>query len=294
MRMITKVLSGKSVDVQETSTRRFLLPTPFLVVESSQDSQQLIWYTNWVEEQIRNQPDILFTTLQLDENATDEKTTDENLEIKRWQNEAVVSLWCSVAKLCSTQSSSSIEEIVNSLENSGSLRLPATNDELFYSQNLVMAIIGWQTMLFRPDIGSCPQPQLAIADETDGFRTHAQIALKQDQFRCSSKLHVFLSGFGQLLPSLSVPAFSSDEDKLALRQFTTLGASTFGGQTVLPVTWNSTEEATRCGSSSIQASVLCISARLGKSFGIALLCTPVLDHLVVTSTGLAEKRWTSI
>jgi len=90
------------------------------------------------------------------------------------------------------------------------------SEALSRARNLVFAIIGWQTMLYKPDIGSCSRAQLAIVDETDGYRGHAYMHLRQDQSASRKALHEFLMGFGVLLPCYNFSALASDDDKRAL------------------------------------------------------------------------------
>lgn len=235
MGIFNTVTTTTPTSIDREKVQELILPPPCLHETFECADAGPLWYDYWVREQIKRQPDVLFSAL--DGVVHDEKDIHQD---RLSRDKAFLSLWMKVLTCCSSQDTPSLNNMIVTLEAEGAIRLSANEEEASYSQSLVMAIIGWQTMLFRPDLGSCPHSQLAIVDETDGYRTHAQICLKQDQFRCSSKLHVFLSGYGQLLPSASVPALSSDDDKLALRQFTTVAPaalnayvlSTVGGITI--------------------------------------------------------------
>jgi hypothetical protein len=88
----------------------------------------------------------------------------------------------------------------------------------------VFAIIGWQTMLYRLDTRCCPPAQLAVADETDGYRGQAYFCLRQNQSACQRPLHDFLMGFGLLLPPRNSTALPSQEDKKALGEIKVISA----------------------------------------------------------------------
>lgn len=112
---------------------------------------------------------------------------------------------------------SSIDSIVTHLLKKKLAKLGDDETEaLSHTRNLVFAIIGWQTMLYKPDMGSCSQAQLAIVDETDGHRGYAYTDLRQDQGASRKVLHEFLMGFGLLLPYYNFSALASDDDKQAL------------------------------------------------------------------------------
>lgn len=115
-----------------------------------------------------------------------------------------------------SRSESSINSIVTHLVDAKLMKMDDGIEALSHARNLVFAIIGWQTMLYKPDMGSCSRDQLAIVDETDGYRGYAYTDLRQDQVASRKPLHEFLMGFGVLLPCYNFSALGSDDDKRAL------------------------------------------------------------------------------
>ena len=120
---------------------------------------------------------------------------------------------------------SSVDSIVRCLLQREILRQVDEPTSISCARNLVFAIIGWQTMLYHPDMGSCDHGQLAIADETNGHSDHAHLCLKQDQSACKRPLCEFLKGFGVMLPCRNFSAVFSEEDKEAFRKCSNLSSS---------------------------------------------------------------------
>ncbi|KAF2270744.1 hypothetical protein CC78DRAFT_564063 [Lojkania enalia] len=137
----------------------------------------------------------------------------------RWNDiptDTFTTIWHEVWIQASTNNSS-IQDIVIHLQNEKLIRASDDEETISRAINLVFAIIGWQTMLYRPDMGSCPQYQLAIVDETNGYRGQAYIQLTQGLSTSRNALYEFLMGFGVLLPCHNFGVMSSNEDKKASR-----------------------------------------------------------------------------
>lgn len=162
------------------------------------------WYDCWVRYQMESQPRDLYSVLQ--------ETGAEQSDIPMM---AFTTIWHEVWVQAST-SDSSIESIVTCLFDKKLAKTHDNTEALSHATNLVFAIIGWQTMLYKPDTGSCPRAQLAIADETDGHRGYAYMNLRQDQGASRKALYEFLMGFGVLLPCYNFNTLASDDDKRAL------------------------------------------------------------------------------
>jgi hypothetical protein len=162
------------------------------------------WYDSWVRYQIESQPRDLYSVLQ--------ETEEERNDIPMM---AFTTVWHEVWVQAST-SDSSIDSIITSLFDKKLAKMHDDIKALSHATNLVFAIIGWQTMLYKPDAGSCSRAQLAIADETDGHRGYAYMNLRQDQGASRKALYEFLMGFGVLLPCYNLNTLASDDDKLAL------------------------------------------------------------------------------
>ena len=100
-------------------------------------------------------------------------------------------------------------------------------NETLEARSLVFAIIGWQTMLYRPALGTCPPQQLAVIDEQDGYRGQAFMALKQFQGSAKRPLHEFLMGFGILLPPADLCTSTSVEVRKSFTDLRTVEPSSF-------------------------------------------------------------------
>ena len=122
---------------------------------------------------------------------------------------------------------SSVDKIIAHLLQQGLIRIENDVEALGCARNFVFAIIGWQTMLYRPDMGACSPAQLAIVDETDGHRGQAHMCLRQNQTASKKALHEFLLGFGVLLPCHNFSALASEEDKKALRELSSVSSASF-------------------------------------------------------------------
>ncbi|PSN64887.1 hypothetical protein BS50DRAFT_601453 [Corynespora cassiicola Philippines] len=172
-------------------------PTALLDVDSFKGyPYDVCWYDCW--------PRGLYSVLQ--------ETGAEQSDIPMM---AFTTIWHEVWVQAST-SDSSIESIVTCLFDKKLAKMHDDTEALSHATNLVFAIIGWQTMLYKPDTGSCPRAQLAIADETDGHRGYAYTNLRQDQGASRKALYEFLMGFGVLLPCYNFNTLASDDDKWAL------------------------------------------------------------------------------
>lgn len=90
-----------------------------------------------------------------------------------------------------------------------------TDDEKNLARTFVFAVLGWQTMLYKPAFGTCPPQQLAIADELNGYTGQVFMALKQDQSRIRCCLPDFLLGFGLMLPKQNLCTSEDLEDRHA-------------------------------------------------------------------------------
>lgn len=91
---------------------------------------------------------------------------------------------------------------------------------------LVFSMIGWQTMLYRPDMFSCPPSQFSIADEMDGHSSESHICLKQSRKGSSKQLSDFLLGFGLMLPPRNYHALDDAEDIKTFNRLKSVDSST--------------------------------------------------------------------
>lgn len=169
-----------------------------------------------MRQQLEIQPNELFAVM-----PTHDSHSKESKE--HWMA-SFISIWQEIWNQMTAQGSASVDSIISHLATEKMLQLDSTSESMHYARNLVFAIVGWQTMLYRPDMRSCCPAQLAIADETDGHRGQAYLCLRQSQSVCKRSLHDFLVGFGLLLPPSNFCALTSETDKGALSEIKTAGA----------------------------------------------------------------------
>lgn len=160
------------------------------------------WYNFWVREQLASVPKDLLSAITAQSSESDQHWFDQ-----------FSGLWEEVSKCMQTEKSPCIDSLISRLINAGTIRSDNTSDALHRARNLVFAIIGCQTMLYKVDFGSSHPSRLAIVDELDGFRCHSHMVLKQNHSACRRPMPEFLMGFGVLLPPLNFCAHDTEEDK---------------------------------------------------------------------------------
>lgn len=178
---------------------------------------QIEWYDWWVHNQIQKEPKELFSTLPDYDPASDERRTH-----------SFIILWQEISRYITANESVSIDDIILHLVETRTLQ-PSTDSEALAltSKHLVFAVIGWQTMLYRPNMQSCPPIQLAIANEMDGHQGQAHMCLKQNNSACRRHMHNFLLGFGMLLPPRNFSVQQSPEAKTAFNDLKIASAASF-------------------------------------------------------------------
>jgi hypothetical protein len=174
------------------------------------------WYNWWMRQQLEREPKELFSVV-----------PDYDSQSEAQGTIAFMTIWHEVWDQMVAHGSTSIDKIITHLVDGKMLHLGISSESLCYARNLVFAIIGWQTMLYRPDMRSCLPTQIAIADETDGHRGGAHYCLRQSQSACKKPVSEFLLGFGVLLPPRNFSALASEVDRAALRDIKTVAAGSF-------------------------------------------------------------------
>lgn len=165
------------------------------------------WYSWWLNKQIKHEPQETFSCLPGFQN-----------QWANGANESFVALWQEVHRLMTTDTYVSIDELILRLNKNDALLLSSDAAALTTARNLIFTVIGWQTMLYRSDLGSCPRIQLAIADDMDGHQGQANMCLKQSHACCKKSMHDFLLGFGVLLPPRNFAALEIAENKQAFKE----------------------------------------------------------------------------
>ena len=91
--------------------------------------------------------------------------------------------------------------------------------DLHRKRVLVFAIIGWQTMLYKPDLGTSLPQHLAVVQEYDGLISQTILPCKQASSAAKRPLSTFLLGFGLLIPQRNTCLSEDAEDRQAYRSF---------------------------------------------------------------------------
>lgn len=126
-------------------------------------------------------------------------------------------VWNQTRELVLAPGPKTIDSITNSLLELG-LVLSQNNHGAAQSiKDLVFSILGWQTMLFKPDFVSADAQVpgcFNILDEMDGYHGETRACLTQPGAYASKKsLPEFLLGFGMMLPPPNYSAFANDDDQ---------------------------------------------------------------------------------
>jgi hypothetical protein len=145
------------------------------------------WYPRWLETQIKALPP--------------------------WISECIQSLPEVVKEVAlSTGPGTSIDDMASHLLKHELIRPRKDQDERLVARSIAFAVLGWQTMLYQPALGTCPLQLLALADVMDGYNGQAFMKSKQDQSAIKRPLCDFLLGFGLMLPEENICISEDPED----------------------------------------------------------------------------------
>ncbi|KAI9890356.1 MAG: hypothetical protein M1814_004266 [Vezdaea aestivalis] len=193
-----------------------LLPKAATADSSKESPDRRIWYQWWLQKQVENQPRETFCCL---------PDFDAKTEYK--MGDCYFDLWREIWRQVVSEVSININELVMRLSKDNIITPPLDDRTQRLAQDLIFATIGWQTMLYRYDPGSCPPSQVAIVDEMDGHKGLGHMELRQERTNCKRKMQTFLLGFGMLLPPRNSDLFENPEDKKAFKEFKEVDTSTF-------------------------------------------------------------------
>ncbi|KAI4188463.1 MAG: hypothetical protein L6R41_002142 [Letrouitia leprolyta] len=129
-----------------------------------------------------------------------------------------------VARYAQTINYPSIDGIVDRLVQERVLDITTQEEGPLEARNFVFAVLGWQTMLYRPALGTCPPQQLAVADERGGYRGQAFMTLKQSHLSTKRPFHEFLMGFGILLPPANCCISTNVKERKAFDELEAIGS----------------------------------------------------------------------
>ncbi|KAH7175753.1 hypothetical protein EDB81DRAFT_633955 [Dactylonectria macrodidyma] len=162
----------------------------------------LPWYRWWLSQQIRSQPQRLLLALPNME-------CDEGSD---WDTQ-FFPLWNKVRELVLAPEPKTIDGITDTLVELDIISVKDNYEAYQSAKELMFSILGWQTMLYKPDLFSCATGGFNILDEMDGYHGEARICLNQSPLSGKCDLPSFLLGFGMMLPPRDYCAFDDMDDK---------------------------------------------------------------------------------
>lgn len=167
----------------------------------------LPWYRWWVMRQVQDQPRDLFLAL----------TETEGEDVQSWEAR-FFSIWSTIQAQALEPGQKSIDSITDHLVERGMLAVAENYMARQSAKDLVFSVLGWQTMLYRPDfVSDCPG-EYNLVNEMDGYTGEAHLSLRQPSISSTRNLSDFLLGFGMMLPPKDYCAFHEDDEKEAFHQ----------------------------------------------------------------------------
>jgi hypothetical protein len=179
------------------------------------------WYSWWIRQQLKQMPQSLFDIVP----ECHEPCVSESF----------LALWHDTSAFLSTEADASIDSLVDHLKASDRLTSDSSKTSQRLARSMVFALIGWQTMLYRPDCGSFHPSQLAIVDELCGYREGAIMQLNQPESRSQQSLHQYLLGFGLLLPPSNFHLEDGAEHSKAFDKSRTVSSGTLNAALMVGV-----------------------------------------------------------
>ena len=159
------------------------------------------WYRWWLYQQIRSQPQRLLLALP---NIDRDKDSDWSKHFSP--------LWNKIRELVLVPGPKTIDGITDMLVELGVISVRDNYEAYQSAKELVFSIIGWQTMLYKPDVLPSMAGGFNILDEMDGYHGEARICLNQSSVSGTNDLPNFLLGFGMMLPPRNYCAFDDADD----------------------------------------------------------------------------------
>ncbi|KAI1479742.1 hypothetical protein F4774DRAFT_380819 [Daldinia eschscholtzii] len=172
------------------------------------------WYDWWLRTQIHQQPTELYSCIRGFSGESEDLPFEEIILVCSEASEIVIN-----------NADLSINDIAQRLSDAGSITILGDR-QLKSATDLVFSIIGWKTMLYRPDLLSCPPTEICIADETNGYRGGCHLCLKQFRLSESKHLPEFLLGFGLMLPPRNYNSLEDAEEAKAFNRLKSIKPST--------------------------------------------------------------------
>ncbi|KAI6784642.1 uncharacterized protein J7T54_006688 [Emericellopsis cladophorae] len=122
-------------------------------------------------------------------------------------------VWNKVKDLVLVPEPKTIDGITDTLVQHDILSVKDNYEAHQSAKELVFSILGWQTMLYKPQTTSCTTGEFNILDETDKHQGEARLRLSQSSVSGKYDLPSFLLGFGMMLPPPQYCAFDDTDDR---------------------------------------------------------------------------------
>ena len=181
-------------------------------------TEGLSWYPRWISHQIECQPKQMYSVI----------PSYDSAKPSAWMSD-FEQIWLEVCNRAAMPDAS-INSITQYLTQQGLLLIADDGMSSYYAKNLVLAVLGWQTMLFKPDMGTCNMYELAIAEAADGNQLSGQMNLRQGVSSSGRPLHEFLHGFGLMLPARNFFPYDAEDDNVALKNIHTISSASFNAK----------------------------------------------------------------
>ncbi|KPM44897.1 hypothetical protein AK830_g1656 [Neonectria ditissima] len=162
----------------------------------------LPWYRWWLYQQIRSQPQRLLLAL-----PTMKCDEDSDWDVQ------FIPVWNKIRELVLVPEPKTIDGITDTLVELGVISVKDNYEAYSSAKELVFSILGWQTMLYKPDLHPCAPGGFDILDEMDGHHGEARVCFTQSPLSGKYDFRSFLLGFGMMLPSRNYCAFDDTDDK---------------------------------------------------------------------------------
>lgn len=163
-------------------------------------SNDLGWYHPWLHGQVAN---ISHAVRQL---RVGEETLLESNAFER--------VFAAVATFVRDNEAVSIDDVVKHLHETQ--KMEDTRNTLKAQRLLVFAILGWQSMLYRPAFSTSSQDEFVVHEDSDQLNSGLVFDTNKVSADLADRpLFVILKGFGNLLPSPNIAQVASENSKTA-------------------------------------------------------------------------------
>lgn len=163
---------------------------------------ELSWYRWWVLQQLRNQPQRPLLCL------------PDIIDDDEVRASSFLAVWNHTRELVLAPGPKTIDTIASALHERGLLAREKNYEATQSAKDLVFSILGWQTMLYKPDFVSPDAKGVyKILDEMDGYQGETHACLTQAANASRKPLPDFLLGFGMMLPPPNYNTFVDDDEQ---------------------------------------------------------------------------------